>query len=296
MFKNALVYRITKPVDLNEASENLKKFRFTEIGRVEAQSIGFEAIDEDVELIHQVGDIGIGVLRIDSKSIPGSTMKELIKKRCEEIEAQQGYAPGKKQKREIKEQLIDECLPKVLPTTKRIRFMIYPDYLVIEATSSASADTLIGGLVKCLEDFPVELLNTEKSPAAAMTEWLVTDEAPEGFSIDQEVEMKSSAESKASVRWLKQSVDLEEAQAHYQQGKQCVKMAMTYHDRISFVLNEKGVIGKIKPLDVIKEKQNDSYEENAEELRDSDIALYGGELYRLINSLVAALGAEVQDE
>src|SRR3546814_12083135 len=75
-----------------------------------------------------------------------------------------------------------------------------------------------------------------QSPAGSMTTWRVDDEAPEGFTIDNEVEMKSTSETGASVRWLNQTVDAQAAREHVQQGKQCVRMAMTWSDKWSFVV------------------------------------------------------------
>src|SRR3546814_16992347 len=86
-----------------------------------------------------------------------------------------------------------------------------------------------------------------------MTTWLVDDEAPEGFTIDNEVEMKSTSETGASVRWLNQTVDAQAAREHVQQGKQCVRMAMTWSDKWSFVVTEQIILKKIKANDIFDE-------------------------------------------
>ena len=102
--------------------------------------------------------------------------------------------------------------------------------------------------------------------------------------------MKASNETRASVRWKNETVDLKEAQDHFRQGKQCIKMAMTWADRVSFALNDKGVITKIKPLDVLKEIGM----ERAEEGLDGEIALVGTEVYKLVTGMIDALGGEVE--
>ena len=294
MFKNALFFRITETLSAETLNENLEKMRFRDIGSMDVKSIGFEPLADDLELIHQVGDICVGTVRVDSKSIPGSALKQLIKARSAKIEAQQGFPPGRKQKREIKEQIIDEQLPKILPTTKRINFMIFSDLLVVDTSSGAAADMLIELISKCIDPFTVVFLTTEMSPAAAMTEWLLSDEAPTNFTIDQEVEMKSSSETKASVRWLNESANIDQAREHFAQGKLCIKMAMTYSDRMSFALNDKGIITRVKPLDVLITSESDSMDDDQADRLDGEIALIGGEIYKMITELVEGLGGEVQ--
>src|SRR3546814_16951883 len=98
---------------------------------------------------------------------------------------------------ELKEQIIDELLPTALATTKYIPFYIWDDRLVVESTSGSSVDIVVGLLAKCIDPFPVEALHLNQSPAGSMTTWLVDDEAPEGFTIDNEVDMKSRSETGA---------------------------------------------------------------------------------------------------
>jgi len=290
MIKNAFIFRLTEVLSADDLNEQLAKHRFNGIGSLEKQAIGFEPLADDLDLIHEVGGVRAGCVRVDSKSIPGSTLKQMVKERCAQIEEQQGYAPGRKQRNEIKEMLIDQLLPKVLPTTKRITFFIYDDLMIIDSSSPATADVVVGLFARCVDPLPATTIRTERSPAAAMTQWLVGDEAPDGFSIDQEVEMKASNETRASVRWKNETVDLKEAQDHFRQGKQCIKMAMTWADRVSFALNDKGVITKIKPLDVLKEIGM----ERAEEGLDGEIALVGTEVYKLVTGMIDALGGEVE--
>ncbi|CUJ69504.1 Recombination-associated protein rdgC [Achromobacter sp. 2789STDY5608633] len=291
MIKNATLYRLSSPLETHVLLDQLERGRFKDIASLEASSIGFVPVVDNLGLglIHEVAGIRVGAVRRDEKKIPGNALKRLLKQRCEEIEKQQGYAPGRKQKAEIKERIIDEHLPKQLPTTKQTNFVIWEDLLLIDTNNNATAELVIGLFAKHIDPFPVEMLYTAQSPAAAMTDWLVTDEAPDSFSVDQEVEMKSSGESRASVRWLHESVAPTDASDHMRQGKQCCKMALTWQDRISFVLSEKGVLARIKPLDVLKAEEVETDE--AARL-DGEIALIGGEMRKLINDLIAALGGE----
>ena len=52
-----------------------------------------------------------------------------------------------------------------------------------------------------------------------MTTWLAADEAPAGFSIDQDTELKDTGESKAAVRYVRQSIEADAVKKHLDEGK-----------------------------------------------------------------------------
>jgi recombination associated protein RdgC len=78
---------------------------------------------------------------------------------------------------------------------------------------------------------------------------------------------------------------------HIAAGKQCTRLAMTWSDRVSFVLTESLAVKRVAPLDVLKENA-DSTMQNDDERFDGDFALMTGELAKLIADLVQALGGE----
>jgi recombination associated protein RdgC len=67
---------------------------------------------------------------------------------------------------------------------------------------------------------------------------------------------------------------------------------MTWNSRISFVLTEQLAVKSVKPLDVIKENEAVTYDQN--ERFDNDFALMTGEYAKLLVDLVEALGGEAQ--
>lgn len=164
-------------------------------------------------------------------------------------------------------------------------------WVAIDAAATAKSDEVLGLLAKSLTPFPIVPLHVEMSPAAAMTQWLYEDEAPAGFTIDQDTELRASGESRATVRYVRQSVDLEDVRKHVQAGKQCTRLALTWNDRVSFVLTENLDIKRVAPLDVLKDHQ-DAQAANEAEQFEADLVLMSGELARMLGDLVAALGGE----
>lgn len=294
-FKNLRIYRLSAgwPANQESLEAALEKQAFRPGSTLDMQSLGWIAPRENGGLVHAVNGQYMISLRADKKLLPSSVINQVARAKAKDVEEQQGYKPGRKQMKEIKEQVTDELLPKAFSLYKDTRVWIDSrnHWLVIDAAAAAKSDEVLGMLAKVVDPFPVTPLYVEASPAAAMTDWLAGDEAPPGFSIDQDTELRSSSENRAAVRYVRQSIDIEDVRKHVQAGKQCTRLALTWNDRVSFVLTENLEVKRVNPLDVIKEGQDSGGRDEAEKF-DSDFTLMSGELSRLIDGLVAALGGE----
>lgn len=231
-------------------------------------------------------------LRTEKKLLPASVINQVTKARAGELEEQQGFKPGRKQLKELKEQITEELLPRAFSIRSDTRVWIDPinGWLVIDAASSAKADGTRGMLFKAVDSLQLTTLQVNVSPVAAMTEWLSGDEAPGGFTIDQDIELQSSAESKPTVRYARHPLDVAEMGRHIAAGKRCTKLAMTWNDRVSFVLTDGLIVKRVAPLEVLKEGKTQTG--TADEAFDGDFLLMAGELNRLLGGLVGALGGE----
>jgi recombination associated protein RdgC len=159
--------------------------------------------------------------------------------------------------------------------------------LVLDTSAQGRADEIVTLLVEGLPGFAVALLDTQTSPQAAMAHWLMTQEPPAGFSIDRECELKAADESKAVVRYARHPLDIDEVRQHIEHGKLPTKLAMTWDDRVSFVLSEGLQIKKIALLYAVMD--GNSQDDGG---FDTDVAIATGELSRLIPDLIEALGGE----
>jgi len=294
-FKNLKLYRLAASWNLtaDQVEQALEKQAFRGSNSLEMQTLGWLPPRENGGLVHTVNGQMLLNLRVDKKLLPTTVVNQVAKARAADIEEQQGYKPGRKQMKEIKERVTDELLPKAFSVYRDTRVWIDPvnRWVAIDAAASAKADEVLGILAKCIDPFPVESLYVAQSPAAAMTGWLAADEAPANLVIDQDTELRASGESRAAIRYVKHSIDADDVRRHIQSGKQCTRLALTWADRVSFVLTEGLDIKRIAPLDVLKEN-TDTVATNDDEKFDGDMMLMTGELAKLIDDVVAALGGE----
>ncbi len=296
MFKNALVYRIDhwEPPTLSEFEKRLGGARFVECGASQPESAGWVAPrgDKHGALAESVGGQLILKLATETKAVPGGVVKTQVEAALDQIEQDTGRRPKGKRVKELKEQVIHSLLPRAFP--KRAETTVWVDaqaqLVLVGAASAKKADAVVTRLLDLLAGgCKLSLLQTELSPATAMATWLSEKDAPAGFSIDRDCELKQPDSEKAAVRYARHTLDIDEVAEHIKQGKLPTQLALTWQGRVSFVLTEALTLKKIKLLDVALEGQG-AAAGTADDGFDADVAITTGELRQLLPALVQALG------
>jgi recombination associated protein RdgC len=293
VFKNLTVYRVGPEwqADLSEVEDKLQKHRFIPCGASQPVSMGWVEPRGQAHgpLVESVAGQWIFKLMIEKKMLPGSVVKRALDERIKKIEQETGRKPGRKQGKELKEELMLELLPKAFTRQDAVSVWWSPEHrmLFVNAGSQGRADEVVGALVEALGGLPVSLLHTATSAAVAMAAWLTEGAAPAGFTIDRECELKSSDDMKATVRYARHALDIDEVRQHITEGKMPTRLALTWEERVSFVLTDTFLIKKLEYLDGVFEGRN-----QADEGFDADVAIATGELSQLLPDLVEALGGE----
>lgn len=294
-FRNLIIYSVPRGWDLapEALAALLAPQAFAPGTSLEESSIGWVPPREgDDSLVFTINQQMLLTLRQEKKLLPAKVVTQVLKQRAEQIEAEDGFKPGRKRLKELKEQIRDELLPRAFSLASDMRVWIDPvgGWLVIDSTSAARAGEVFSLLVKAIDRLPARPLKVAGSVAGEMTAWLSTGEAPAGFTVDQDAELRAR-DGKATVRFANQSMDLEDVARHTRAGKQCTRLALTWADRISFVLTDKLEIKRVRALDVLKEAAA-SAEGDAAERFASDAMLMTGELSKLLAEVVDCLGGQ----
>jgi recombination associated protein RdgC len=297
-FKNIFVYRLPADWAITEAAlqEKLALKQLQPCSGLEKQSRGWVSCRGDDRLVLSANQQILFSLGVEQKLLPASVINRFAKERVADIEVQQGYKVGRKGMKEIKEAVTDDLLPRAFVLQRATYAWLDPinGRLIVEAASSAKADELLEQLIKSVDDLPLKPLNTEMSPVAAMTDWLSSGNAPAGFTIDRELELRATGESKATVRYANHALEGEEILAHIAAGKRVTRLGMTWNDRISFVLTEQLQIKRLEFLDIIKEEST-MLADSEDELFYLDFTLMTGELAKMLTDLTEALGGELEN-
>lgn len=233
MIKNATIYRISPDwrADLSAAEQAIAKAKFVECGATQRVSIGFIPPRADHgALIESIGGEWILKVRIDTRKVPGDTLKKRVDELAKQVEDSTGRKPGKKQRAELKEQAELELLPMAFVKTSTT--LVWIDRasrtMLIDTASASRAEDVVTALVRALDGFAVGLIQTQAAPCSAMTAWLGTGEPPACFAVDRECELRSMDEMKSVIKYSRLTLDTDEVKAHIVSGKVATRLAMTW--------------------------------------------------------------------
>jgi recombination associated protein RdgC len=307
MFKTASFFRIANefvlpPLDALEAA--LQAARFVPCGPTQPDSHGWVAPrgNKSTMLAESVGGQVILKLCTERRPLPASAVKQAVEERIEKYKQETGNERvSARIKKEMKEEAVQDLLPRAF--TKRSTTLVWLDpvnkLLVVDSGSLSGADKVVTALIEALSEVPgstpiiVRPVQTNETAVACMSHWLATREAPVSFTVDRDCELKTPDEQKSAVRYSRHTLEIDEVAQHIAAGKLPTQLAMTWDDRVSFVLTETAQVRKLKLLDVVMDgvqkagKDDDGF--------DADAAILTGELSALIPDLLEALGGEVEE-
>ncbi|NML45650.1 recombination-associated protein RdgC [Ramlibacter sp. G-1-2-2] len=308
MFKSACYFRIADDFVLPplEALEPiLQQAQFLPCGATQPESQGWVAPRgrKSSILAESLNGQLIVKLATEKRAVPSSAIKAAIDEKVERYKAETGNerVPAKV-KKDFKEEALLDLMPRAF--TKRSSTLLWLDtihkFLVVDSPSLAGADRIVTALLDALAQVPgtgnidLQPVQTQTSPSAAMSHWLSTREAPWNFTIDRDCELKAPDENKSTVRYARHTLEIDEVAQHIAAGKVPTQLAMTWNDRMSFVLSDAGTLRKLKLLDVVMDgvdkpgKDDDGF--------DTDAAIFTGEFSALLPDLIEALGGEQGEE
>lgn len=298
-FRNARVFRFTKPFEITAEAleEKLQADAFKPCGPQETSRQGWVSPmgkHSDL-LVHSAGGYHLIALRKEEKLLPASVIKELVDEKAEMIEAEQHRKVRRKEKDELKEEVMLEMLPRAFSKNRRCYAYLAPadGVLVVDAGSAKQAEDLASTLRKSVGSLPVRPPAVEQAPAFTFTGWLNESiDLPASIELGTECELKDTSEDGGVVRCKGLDLQGDEIRSHLDAGMQVTKLAVTWDDNLSFVLDEELGIRRLKFGDTLQEKLDDVDADDAAARFDAAFSLMTLELARLIPGLLEALGGE----
>ena len=295
---SATIYRsmfpLTATIETIEAA--MKEREYAPCAASQDRSVGWipPRGEANGALLEAVAGQWIAKLMIETKAVPASVVRRKLDERCAEIEKTTGRKPGKKERKELKEDVLTALMPMAFPKMSAIDVWIDPvrNVIVLNTPSQSKADDVATQLVRAIDGLALSRFNTAMEPSLAMASWLTDGEAPGEFELGRDAELASTDESKAKVQYTNHPLDIEEVVEHIEKGMRPTKLGLTWDDRVSFVLTEGMTLRSMTFLGGTLDTQaaNDSAADNF----DADVTISTGETANLIAALVSVLGGEQQ--
>jgi recombination associated protein RdgC len=291
-FKNLAVYRFSEPFNLpaDQLEQKLQQLPFRPCGGHDEFSFGWtpplgKSADD---LLHTVNGFMMVCAKKEEKVIPASVINEMLQERITEIEEQEARKLPQKERTRLKDELIFELLPRAFSFSRKTYAYIDSQggWLVVDAASPKKAEDLLTMLRKCLGSLPVVPITAEIKPSLVMTQWLLSQTAPKDILIEDECELRSPEEEGGIIRCKRHDLALPEIKNHLDSGKQVIKLAMSWADRLSFVLDENLAVKRLKFLELIQEQSADIEAYDEVEQFDADFSIMSAELAQFLPRLL----------
>lgn len=298
-FKNLLTYRLTQEVPFEpealEAALASKPAR--PCASQELTTYGFVAPfgkGEDAPLVHVSGEYLLIAARKEERILPSSVVNDAVKEKVEEIETEQMRKVYKKERDQIKDEIIQAFLPRAFIRRSMIFAAIAPrlGVILVNSASAKRAEDLLSTLREVMGSLPVRPATVKIAPVATMTEWVKSQEAAEGFYVLDECELRDTAEDGGIVRCKRQDLTGEEIQLHLSTGKVVTQLALAWQDKLSFILDDKMVIKRLKFEELLQEQAEQDGGDEAAQQFDASFQLMMMTFAEFLPVLFEALGGE----
>ncbi len=297
-FKNLSCYRLLEPFSLTETQfeESLKRREFRPCGSLEQFTLGWVAPihPNGNSLIHVAnGFIMICVCK-EEKVLPPAVINDMVSEKTFEIEKKEQRKIRKKERENIRDDIIHTLLPRALSFTRRTYAYIDTrnNWLIVDSGTTNSADELTSYLRKTLESLKIKPPSTKDRPALVFTRWLEEQRTPADISLENECDLRSTDKETNIVRCKRQDLFSEEIQAHLEAGKECIKLALTWNDRLSFIVDENLTIKRLQFLELIQDQAAEVDSQDKAQLFDTHFVIMTLELAAFLPKLLELFGGE----
>ena len=218
----------------------------------------------------------------------------MLDERILEIEAAEGRQLRKRERADLKDEVIQTLLPRAL-TRSHLTYAVLAEsrgLLLIHSASPARAEDLLNLLRDSLGRLPVKPLVPRHSPTDLMTRWLHGGRLPPGYRLGQQCDMRDPLHAANVVRCRQQELATKEVRQHLDAGKQVNALGLEWNDRIEFVLAEDLAVKAIKYSEIVQKDAGVEDEMEAAARFDADFALMSMEIDQLCESLIEVFGIE----
>lgn len=326
--KSFTPFNISKQFNFNEQSlsDFLTKNQFVHCGPTDTRSMGFiDPVDDSEEIIvingtqedqldvnndagedqasnarivdtkklyRNINGVYHFMMKIEKKAVPSSAVKQELKQREVKYAKEIGFVPGRKWKKEEKEKIVSELLPKAFPTTSTVSFYVdvKNGLLIVGSVSGAMSENLATLMRKNFEDMAPTYCRLKQSPSVILTSWISSGEPPSDFTIDMDGQLKNE-QTGGSIKIATQNMAAAEVCNHIQQNYAVESIALTYDSKLSFIATSKFTFKKLKWC-AIKEQE---VHEGKEEEFAAQKTMESADIAAMVSSLLDSYGGLLVD-
>ena len=298
-FRNLLVYRLNleEPIDVDELEQALAGKPALPCGSQVAATYGFVAPwgkDEDAPLVHASQGFMLIAARKEERILPGPVVRDAVQEKTDEIETAEARKVYKKEKDQIKDEIIQTLMPRafIRKSTTFAAIDSRNGFIYVDASSAKRAEELLSAMREAMGSLPVRPVAVKQAPMASLTGWLKNHEATHGLILLDECELRDSAEDGGIIRIKREDLASDEVQNHLEAGKLVTRLSLAWEDKLSFLLDDKLAIKRLRFEDLLQEQADQDGGDDAAGQFDASFTLMMLTLQEFLPQLLEALGGE----
>ncbi len=298
-FRNLQIYRITQTLDMASLETALATKPARPCASQELSTYGFVAPigkGPDAPLTHASQGCYLIAARKEERILPGSVVRDALAEKIEEIEAQQCRKVYKKERDQLKDEIVQAFLPRAFIKRKVTLAAIdaKAGLIFVNCHSPRAAEDLLSTLREVLGSLPVRPLSVKVAPTATFTSWLKAGHASNGLALLDRAVMADTHEDGGKIAATRQDLTSDEIQSHLSAGKLVTQVALAWSDKLSFRLDDKLAIKALRFEDLLHEQAEQDGGDDALAQQDASFVLMMLTFRQFVPDLIEALGGELE--
>jgi len=295
-FKNLQLYRFTKPFELDASTlgQQLEQQAFVPCASQDVTRSGWVPPlgRHGSEFVHSTNGYLMICAKRQDKLLPSAVINEALEEKALEIESRESRQLPRKERRSLRDEVYFNLLPKAFVRSSLQFAYISPrdQLLVVDAASAKRAEDLLQDLRDTLGSLSVIPLASKHQPIDVMTRWVSSAQVATGFELGEECELRDNANVNSIIRCKNQDLSAVEIVNHLKTGMHVSKLALSWQQRLEFVLDEKLVVKRLRFADMVQEQASDIEADDAAARFDVDFSIMALELSAFIDALTDAFG------
>ena len=289
-FRNLQIYQLDPAAGLEEKTlqDAIESQRFKPCRGLDTHRSGWvPPLGRHSEMnIHSCNGRMMLCMRRQEKILPAQVLREAVEDKVASIHEQEQRSVGRKEKNEIKDEIVVDLLPRAFSKSSLTYGYIDPDkgWIIIDTASANRAEEWLGLLRDSLGSLQVTPLATEVPAQQTMTRWLVSN-APQDLQVTDQCELKEPGDKGGIIRMRGMDLQSSETRNHLEHHKEVTRLSLEWRERIGFILHEDLSIRRLRFLDLVMDQAADIDTEDEAARFDADFALMAAELAAFIPDL-----------
>jgi len=191
-------------------------------------------------------------LRKEKKLLPASVLRQESKRRIKEIEEKEYRQLSAKDKKALKQRVLDELLPRAFSQISTIEGIYIRDkgFLLVNQAQGNKREELLSHLRQALGSFEAALILCKKTATDLMSQWLLdSNSLPNDLAIGNYCELKNIANIKSVSRFVNQDIQSKEVIGILEKDHFVSQLALIWQDKLRFILCEDFSLKNIQYLE-----------------------------------------------